>query len=187
MSLLFTHLRSLHPLSPEGEQALQEICRRVSVRKNELLQHIGHTCRTLYFLEEGAARIFYFKGETDVTERFAFEGQFLVRYESLLSGQPSRKAIQMLEDVELIAIDSIALYRLFSPLPETESLFRRLIEKALVDQINRLESLQFHSAEERYNDLLRENPDILRRVPLKYVASYLGITPVSLSRIRARH
>jgi hypothetical protein len=68
-----------------------------------------------------------------------------------------------------------------------ERLFRKIFEVAYVDTINRIESLQFHSAEERYKALLREAPDVLKRVPLKYVASFLGITQVSLSRIRGMH
>jgi hypothetical protein len=67
-----------------------------------------------------------------------------------------------------------------------ERLFRKIIESSYVKTVNRIESLQFHEADERYLYLVKEYKDILKRVPLKYVASYLGITPVSLSRIRAK-
>ena len=109
----------------------------------------------------------------------------MLRYESLFSGRPSKKAIQVLEDSELISIKSDELTFLFTTHPEIETLFRKIIEAALVDTINRVESIQFHSAEERYTSLLQEAPDVIKRVPLKFIASYLGITPVSLSRIRA--
>ena len=68
---------------------------------------------------------------------------------------------------------------------DLERLFRKIIESSYVNTVNRIESLQFHTADERYLDLLKEHKDVLKRVPLKYIASYLGITPVSLSRIRA--
>jgi CRP-like cAMP-binding protein len=110
----------------------------------------------------------------------------VVRYESLFSGRPSKKAIQVLEDSEVIAINVGALSRLYDSFPEIERLFRKIFEAALVETVNRVESIQFHSAEERYSALVKEAPDVLKRVPLKYIASYLGITPVSLSRIRAQ-
>ena len=91
----------------------------------------------------------------------------------------------MLEDSEVIAINATALFALYDTHSDIERLFRRIFEIALVEQVNRIESLQFHTAEERYAALIKESPNILKRVPLKFIASYLGITPVSLSRIRA--
>ena len=110
----------------------------------------------------------------------------VVRFESLFTGRPSKKAIQVLEDSELIAINSTELFKLYDKHHDIESLFRKIFEAALVDTVNRVESIQFHTAEERYNYLIKEAPDVLKRVPLKYIASYLGITPVSLSRIRGQ-
>lgn len=116
---------------------------------------------------------------------FSFENSIIARVESLFTEKPSRKAIQMIEDSELIAIDSSKLFALYDSFPSIERLFRKIFESAYVDTVNRVESIQFNSAEERYNTLLKENPSVLQRVPLKYIASYLGITQVSLSRIRS--
>ena len=104
--------------------------------------------------------------------------------ESLFTGKPSRKAIQILEDAEVVAINANKLFKLYDTFPELERLFRKIFETAYVETVNRIEGIQFHSAEERYNALLNESPNVLMKVPLKYVASYLGITQVSLSRIR---
>eukprot|EP01031_Cornospumella_fuschlensis_P026108 gene26108-31526_t len=82
----------------------------------------------------------------------------------------------MIEDSELIGINSPKLFELYDKFPEIERLFRKIFETAYVDTVNRVESIQFHSAEERYNALLKESPNVLQRVPLKYIASYLGIT-----------
>ena len=76
------------------------------------------------------------------------------------------------------------LFKLYDKFPEIERLFRLIFESAYVGTVDRIEGIQFHSAEERYNALMKEAPDVLKRVPLKYIASYLGITQVSLSRIR---
>ena len=155
-------------------------------KKNKDLQPIGHTCKTIYFINKGLARIYYLKDGIDITENFFFENNVIARVESLLTGKPSRKAIQILEDAEIVGINANELFKLYDRFPEIERLFRKIFEAAYVDTINRIEGMQFHSAEERYKALLEQAPDVLKRVPLKYVASYLGITQVSLSRIRAQ-
>jgi CRP-like cAMP-binding protein len=182
---LFTYFRRIENLSTEAEKAILPLCKRVKSERNTILQPIGHSCKTIYFLEKGMARIFYFKEHVDITESFSFENQLVVRFESLFTGKPSQKGIELLENADLIAIDAAKLFKLYDLHPDIERLFRKITEAALVEQINRIESLQFHTAEERYKFLLSESPDILKRVPLKHIASYLGITAVSLSRIRA--
>lgn len=184
MTLLFKYFKKFNPLSKEAENAITEIISVVSIRKNKDLQLIGHSCKTIYFINKGMARIYYFKDGIDITESFSFENNIIARVESLFTGKPSRKAIQILEDAEVFAINSTQLFKLYDTFPEIERLFRKIFEAAYVDTINRIEGIQFHSAEERYKALINEAPKILQRVPLKHVASYLGITQVSLSRIR---
>lgn len=185
MNKLFIFFAQFQLLSNEAEKALQEICSVIFLKKNEELQAIGHTCRTIYFVEKGIARIYYYKDGTDITESFSFENSIIARVESLFTEKPSRKAIQIVEDAEIIAINATKLFKLYDTHPQIERLFRKIFEKGYVETVNRIESLQFHTAEERYLALLQESPDVLRRIPLKYIASYLGITQVSLSRIRA--
>ena len=185
MNLLFQYFKRFNLLSKEAEAAIAEIGSIVSIKKSKDLQPIGHTCKTIYFINKGVARIYYFKDGIDVTESFSFENNIIARVESLFTGKPSRKAIQVLEDSEVIAINANQLFKLYDTFPEIERLFRKIFEAAYVETVNRIEGMQFHSAEERYNALLSEAPNVLMRVPLKYVASYLGITQVSLSRIRA--
>ncbi len=185
MEQLFTYFRKFNSLSKEAEDAIAEISNSITIKKNKDLQAIGHTCKTIYFIKKGVARIYYLNDGIDITENFFFENNIIARVESLLTGKPSRKAIQILEDAEIISINANALFELYDRFPEIERLFRKIFEAAYVDTVNRIEGIQFHTAEERYKALLHEAPDVLKRVPLKYVASYLGITQVSLSRIRA--
>ena len=187
MTRLFEYFKEFNPLSKEAEQAIAEISDIITIKKNKDLQTIGHTCKTIYFITKGVARIYYFKDGIDITEQFFFENNIIARIESLFTGKPSRKAIQILEDAEIIAINSTQLFKLYDTFPEIERLFRKIFESAYVETVNRIEGIQFHSAEERYNALLNEAPNVLMRVPLKHVASYLGITQVSLSRIRGHH
>lgn len=185
LNSLFQYFKIFNPISKEAETAITEISSIVTVKKNNNLQSIGHTCKTIYFINKGVARIYYFKDGIDITESFSFENNIIARVESLFTGKPSRKAIQVLEDSEIVAINANQLFKLYDIFPEIERLFRKIFEAAYVETVIRIEGMQFHSAEERYNALLTEAPNVLMRVPLKYVASYLGITQVSLSRIRA--
>ncbi|UJP66980.1 Crp/Fnr family transcriptional regulator [Mongoliitalea daihaiensis] len=185
-STLIHYFERLQKLSPASQEAIKAICSAVHIPKNQDLQAIGHTCKTIYFVKKGIARIYYYKDGTDITESFALENSLIARVESLFTGKPSKKGIQVLEDADFIGIHSPALFDLYDTSPEIERLFRKIFEAAYVDTVNRIESIQFHTAEERYHDLITSSPDILQRVPLKHIASYLGITQVSLSRIRAK-
>lgn len=186
MNTLLKHIKTIYPISEITEKALIEISSEISFKKNTDIQPIGHTCKTIYFVKHGCVRIYYFKNDIDITESFEFENAVVARAESLFTGTPSRKAIQAIEDTVLIAINSNKLFKLFDSQPDLERLFRKIIENAYVNTVNRIESLQFYTADERYFNLLKDHPNILKRVPLKFIASYLGITPVSLSRIRAQ-
>jgi CRP-like cAMP-binding protein len=177
--------QKISPLTESSRQAIEELASVVLIKKNQNLQPIGVVCRTIYFVQKGLARIYYYKDGTDITEYFAFENEMIIRAESLFTEKPSKKGIQALEDTSFIGIASAALFELFDRHPDLERLFRKLIESAYVETVNRIENIQFHTAEERYAQLIHANPAMIRRIPLKHIASYLGITQVSLSRIRA--
>lgn len=185
MQALLDYVSGIQELPPDSIAAFAEIIEPQEYKKGGLVQPIGHTCRTIYFVKRGALRVYYFKDSHEITESFEFENSFVARAESLLTGKPSRKAIEAIEDSEVLAINAIKLFELYDQHPYLERLFRKLMEASYLKMINRVESLQFHTAAERYQELLREHSDLLQRVPLKMIASYLGITPESLSRIRA--
>lgn len=178
-------LRTFHPIDAEATEVLESLCFEGKIAKGRDLQPIGHTCRTIYINVQGLLRIYYLKDGNDITESFEIAPSVVARVESLFSGRASRKGIQALENTTYVAISAPPLYALFDKFPSLERLFRKVFEDGYVKTVNRLESLQFHTAEERYRQLMDEQPDILQRAPLKHIASFLGITQVSLSRIRA--
>lgn len=182
---LWSFLGQFHYISEDEKKAILPTLSVIFIHKNKLLQEIGYTCKTIYFIQRGLARIFYYKDEHDVTELFAQEGEIIARVESLFTGRPSRKGIHILEDTEVIGINAAGLFELYNQHPGIERLFRKIFESEHIQTVLRLESLQFHSADERYEILLKEKPNLIKKVPLKYIASYLGITQTSLSRIRA--
>lgn len=181
---VFSFFDSVHKLSQPAREALQEIMRLKAYDRNELVQEIGSRCRTVYIVAEGCARIFYFKDGDDITEHFAFENELIVRAESLFTQKPTSKGIQAIDDTRIIGIDSEALFKLYDEHHDIERLFRILFEREYVNTVRRIESLQFKTAKERYLELLATT-DYVQKIPLKYIATYLGITQVSLSRIRA--
>lgn len=183
MERMMARLNAILRLGPEAAEALQALFREESYVKNALIQLTDSRCRTIYFLISGLARIFYYKDGKDITEHFALPGDFIVRAESLFTGQPTAKGIQALADTRLVAIPAQSLFELYDRHPEIERLFRLVFEAEHVAVIRRVESLQFKSAKERYEELL-EDTDFVNRIPLHYIASYLGVTPVTLSRLR---
>lgn len=182
----FDALFSTWGLPPAARQTLQQAGRLLAYPKMTVVQPIGHRCTTIYIIAKGCARIFYEKDGGDITENLEFEGALLVRFESLFRNKASRKGIQVLEDSLLYKIDAQALDALRAADAGIDRCFRALFEQAHIETLERLESFQFLKPEERYRQLLELEPALLQRIPLKYIASYLGITQVSLSRIRAR-
>lgn len=187
MKEFIRYIRTIQPVSDEAAEALTGIMTEVRCKKHTILQPIGHTCRVIYFVKKGALRIFYVKDGKDITESLEFENAFVARAESLLSGEPSHKGIEAMEDSTLYAINAGKLNELYDRYLEIERLFKKIFLQAFVTMLKRIESIQFYPAEVRYANFVKENPNVLKRVPLKYIASYLGITQVSLSRIRAKH
>ena len=98
MSELFQYFNQFLKLSKEAELALIEISTELKIKKNTVIQNVGQTCKTIYFIKRGVARIYYFKEDLEITESFAFENNILARVESLFRNKPSKKAIQLLED-----------------------------------------------------------------------------------------
>lgn len=181
---IIEYFNKINKLSQESAESLENIIRIKSFPRLSMVQEPGSRCRTVYIMKSGIARIFYYKNGHDVTEHFAFENDMIIRAESLFTGNPTFKGIQTLEDSEIYAIDSELLFSLFNKHHDIERLFRLIIEKDYVNTIHRIENLQFKTARERYLELLKTT-DFVKKIPLKHIASYLGITQVSLSRIRA--
>jgi CRP-like cAMP-binding protein len=181
---LVERLAQVHPLEPTSRAALAALWKTTALPKGAILQPPGSLCRNLYFVETGLARIYYLLDGKDVTEHFAFENELIVRAESLFTGQPTTKGIEAVEPTIFRVLPAEPLFALFNDHRDLERLFSLLFRQEHVHVLRRLESLQFKTADERYAELAQE-PRLLQRIPLKFIASYLGITQVSLSRIRA--
>jgi CRP-like cAMP-binding protein len=159
-----------------------------SIKKKDLLVREGQICTEIGLVLQGTFRQYHVIDGEEKTTFFFFDHQFVCNYESVLLEAPSNVTIEALEDSHILYFKKEVLYRLYRLYPKYEVFGRLIAENVYLCAMERLNTFLLNSPEERYLKFLSK-PDsvtILERVPQHYIASYLGITPVSLSRIRAR-
>jgi len=154
--------------------------------KHELLLRGGEVCSHIAFINQGCLRYYYLKDGDEYNGQFFFEGAWVGDYQSFLTGQPAVQYIDALEDTELLVIKRTDLQALYAERPVFERFGRLLAENIVIGSQRRTASLLFDTPEERYLKLIAERPKVMERIPLHHIASYLGIKPESLSRIRKR-
>jgi CRP-like cAMP-binding protein len=186
MHPLLQRVKSISPLTNEAQYAIQECFRELVVPKNDFLLTEGKTCKHLYFLSQGAARGYYTLDGKEITHWFAFENDFVTSMHSFITGEPSVENMQMLEGSILYVINKETLTQLLNNYHEIERVVRIAYEKYYIRLEDRLINAQFKTAAERYEKLVQETPHILERVPLGMIASYLGISQETLSRVRGK-
>jgi CRP-like cAMP-binding protein len=172
-------------LDADADQAFTEAWTQQEVPKGYSLVQPGSLCRYLYFIERGLTRTFYIKDGKDVTDWISTDGTFAVSIVSFLTGTSDIRGIETLEASVLWAISRDTLERLYTQYPAIERFGRILMSEGIVQMQRRFDDLHFTTAAERYRRLMKTAPQILQRVPLGMVASYLGMAPETLSRIRA--
>lgn len=157
------------------------------LRKKHFLLLEGEVCRTIAFVEKGALRSYTVndKGVEHVTQ-FAMEGWFISDLYSFLTGEPSDLFIEAIESAEVVLINKAAHEDLLRKCPKYETFTRELITDAYVALQKRLHAINSASPEEKYAFFLKQYPQIAARVPQHMIASYMGLTPETLSRIRRR-
>lgn len=153
--------------------------------KRQFLLQEGDVCRELAFIEKGALYSFAVdsKGNQHVI-RFAFEGWWMANLQSFFTSEPTRLNIEVLEDSELLVLDRKNHEKLLDEIPAYERYHRIIVENAYVALQQRVENALGLTAEEKYARLIQCNPEFMNRVPLNLVASYLGMSPETLSRVR---
>lgn len=159
----------------------------LSVPSKAILLEEGKVAEKLYLIRKGCLRLFFYNEGKDIAFQFFFEGDFVASFDSLYKRTPSLFYLESIEPTELTAIRREDFYNLIN----NNLSFRQLYEEKLIDRFHAYQQLFLsrikNTPQRRYEELLKEYPNIIQRVPQHYIASYLGITPVSLSRIRNRH
>jgi CRP/FNR family transcriptional regulator, anaerobic regulatory protein len=173
-----------------SEQEMALFCSKLvpkKLKRNAFLYREGQVCQSVAFIDKGSLRYFYVKKDgSETTGQFFFENSWYTDYESFLTEKPTQQYIQVLEQSELFLLPKTALYELYHTIPGFERFGRIMAENAYLGSRKKNEGLSILSPEERYLKLIEERPKVLERIPLKYIATYLGIQPESLSRIRKR-
>lgn len=158
----------------------------IQIKKKERLLEIGDTSKYIYFIYKGAIWSYHMNNQgNEVTSWLLFEGEIVISVYSFFSQKPSFEGLQALEDCVLLRLRFEKLQELYQSFPTFNYIGRVLTEQYYIRSEEKAASLRILSAKERYNQLLKLHPHILQRVSLGYIASYLGVTQYTLSRIRA--
>ena len=165
---------------------LSQILKTKELKKRDYLLKAGHICRIICFIKQGLMRCFYIKGENEVCSWFMKEGDVIVSIESFFDQKESYESIQALEDCTLYYIEYTELQNIYRQFPEFNFIGRVLTEKYYKLWAQQLYGLRMQAAADRYKWLLQNHPELILRVHAKYLASWLGITEVMLSKIKAR-
>jgi CRP-like cAMP-binding protein len=179
------NITAISPLSSESMKAYLSAWKYWSVPKDHFLLREHAVGDYIYFVEKGAARIFYYKNSKEITEWIAMDQQFFLSITSFFERIPSHLIIQTIEPSKVFGIHHNDFMELADKYHDVERLLRKMVTRSLILSQIRMDSIQFESAQQRYNRLLKDSPKIVQRVPLTYIASFLGITLETLSRIRS--
>ncbi|OYT14532.1 MAG: hypothetical protein B7C24_17820 [Bacteroidetes bacterium 4572_77] len=169
------------------QEELEPLLQRVKIctlKKNDFFIDEGQIARSIAFTLKGYLRVYYNHDGEEITRDISPRRSFVTALPSFVSEKPSFEIIKAITDCELLTIQKKDLNFLYDNYPKWERFGRLIMEEMFVESQHRVYSFITHTAEDRYRMLLKEHPDIIREVPLKYIADFIGIKLPSLSRLR---
>jgi len=172
------------PLSESCKSEVKDLAKLRTFDAVTTIVHEGELADKTYFIVEGCARAYYLKDGKDITDWFAFEGDFISAINSFFMGIPSPHFIEIMEPSTLFEFSREQVLLLSDKYHDFDRLGRMIVTKTMLQLQQRIVSIQFETAQQKYENLLAIRPDITQRVPLTHIASFLGITLETLSRIR---
>lgn len=184
---LINNLKKQVPFTNEETSAFSLYFERRHYNKNSFIIEHGQICNMLYYINYGIVRCYTPSTKKEITHNFWKEDSWFSDYESLMLQKPSELYFETLDDTELFVLPYDSLDKIFTKGQNFEKWGRVMGERRLIDFLlkEKPEKLTTN-IDDRYIKFVNENPDLINRVPLKYVASYLGVQPETLSRIRKR-
>ena len=186
MEALLQRLQTIYPLSEQCLQAIRGLMRREELPARHELLAPGQVAGRIYFIESGLARGYYLHEGREANTWFMREGDFIISIVSFLTRTASQEFIELLEPSVLHSVSHAQLQQLYLAFAEFNYVGRVLTEHYYVLSEQRTQQLRLLRAEQRYAQLLQTFPEVLQRVSLKHLASYLGVTPETISRIRVQ-
>ncbi len=186
MEQITNSVKSIVKINETEEAAFTSILSVKTFKKKEFLLEEGRICNKIFFINSGCTRVFYNVDGVENTVQFFFAGGWYTDFQSFLTGQPTVENMQALENAEVVYFEKEDIYKLYNAHPVFDRVGRILAENAFLS-ISRLnQMMKNQEPEERYLNLLKQRPELVNKIPQHYIASYLGIKPESLSRIRKR-
>jgi len=183
---LTEYLQTQAKLSAEVAQTLDELFESHDYPKGYKLVKEDSRSQKLFYVEKGIMRGYYFKDGKDITHHFFFEKDIFASIETIFLNQQQYFNVELLEDCTIRAVDYSKIEKLIETNTKLQQFQQFIMTSIILELAEHIRSIQFQSAQERYNLLMEKSPDLLLRVPLGHIASYLGITQQTLSVIRAR-
>lgn len=177
-------IKSLYPLSEQSVSGLINLTTKIAIPKGSIIIHQGHVEKCMYFIEEGLVRAYSDGAEKQVTFWFGMPGDYIISAQSFVHNKPGYESMEALEDCILYEINTAEFHTLLKDNAELANWSRKLAENEFLKLEKMFISRQFKTATQVYVELLEQIPSLPNRVPLKHIASFLGISQVSLSRIR---
>lgn len=177
-------IASIHPIPEYSREKIKHASEEENYGKGHLLLRADKAENNIYFIKKGVVRAYYEHEEGEITFWFGTEGQPVLSMKSYVEGLKSYENIELLEDSTMYKINIKTLRSLFETDIHIANWGRKLAEKELLKIEKRLIFRELLPAKQRYDELMKNQAELIQRIPLKLIASYLGMTPVSLSRIR---
>lgn len=173
------------PLSQDSIENLAAIFQRKEYGKDQPILEHGQTCRYMYVVESGMLRQFYYKDGRNITEHFSCEGNIVFCIESLFKKEPTKLCLESIEPSVVYLVEYSKLKDLTNKYPDINLLLQTILEYDLVESQCKADSWRFESSHERYERFCREYPSAAKRASIAHIASYLLMSPETLSRVRA--
>ncbi|MEM7484589.1 MAG: Crp/Fnr family transcriptional regulator [Bacteroidota bacterium] len=172
------------PISIECQQEFLAYSKSSTFKKGEIVVHEGQFSKKAYLIVAGCARAYYLKDGKEISDWFTFENQFMAPIVSFFSKEPSPHYVEFVEDSTVLEFSKDTMDSLMNKHHDFQRFIGNVVTETMLGLCERLYTIQFNRAEERYKHLLGVYPNITNRIPLTHIASYLGITLETLSRIR---
>jgi len=186
MKRVFFNIHKVFNTSDEEQEILQNTAQVKHYEKNDFFLYEGEVCDSIGFIEKGSMRLYYESPDKEACNDFFFENSVIGSFSSFLTEHPSIVNIVAIEDCEVILFQKKQILELIQKYPSLKNLTDFILQEQFIRSEKREEALLKYSPEFRFKKLLEEHPKIFKRVPLHYVASYLNITPETLSRYRTK-
>ena len=176
--------RKYSTMSHDELDILESVLVPKKYAKGEMILSEGDISQSIYYIEKGLVREFYYKNNKEVTEYLAVEGTIMMSIESLFKEKPSNLQIEALEPAIIYELPKKRLEEVALHNVNIQILYRKILEESLILSQHHADMLRFESAQDRYQKLVKNQPQLILRAPLVYIASYLQMTPETLSRVR---